>query len=129
MSGCDPTSCCQSDVPDATKSDRAGSDSSEHRTETGTVPAAQCGPTCCCSTNTPSATTHGVGLRGQHSKTRTLSCAQCGNDPEAIVRAFKAGMQAAAWDTYKPCLDATAARETWQAANPGETWHVRRYGE
>jgi hypothetical protein len=56
---------------------------------------------------------------------RVASCRNCGNDPTAVTRAFKAGVQAAYWDTYRTNLAATAEREQVEA----ERLNHWRYGE
>lgn len=52
------------------------------------------------------------------------SCRVCGGDPAALTRAFLAGMQAAAFDTYQENLSATLAREKADAERQTTTrWH------
>ena len=65
---------------------------------------------------------------------RVASCRNCGNDPEAVVRAFKAGVtlgekqgaQKAAYETYAPNIAAAELRAELDAQWHG---HVKRYGE
>jgi hypothetical protein len=60
----------------------------------------------------------------RNSTRRVASCRNCGNDPEAIPRAFKAGVLAAYWDTYAGNLAATSAREQAERERQAvNRWH------
>lgn len=131
MGDCSSTNCCAPGIPDATKPDGAGPVSAARNTDAVVVEVPDVADwelryaLLTLAAELEDRTGRNVRLLFRKGTLRVASCRNCGNDPQAITRAFKAGVQAAYWDTYADNLAATAARELAEA----ERLNHWRYGE